>query len=162
MTLVIYLRCIDGSILISDRQASAMSGYSREKQKCFLSRKRDLGLAGAGDGIKVDFIFGRLSNDESVNGGNVKQKLDEMLYEYFSPYSEARANVFGILIAWENGRSVPYEIKIRGVHPSIVPVSTPHLTVGLPAACTIAGYLMKKINYAELPWEAATHKRKAV
>jgi len=119
-------------------------------------------LTGAGDGIEVDFIFGQLSRDENANGNNVKQKLDELLSEYFSPYSEIRANVFGILIAWKNGRSVPYEIKIRGRHPSVVPVSASNLSVGIDAACAIASYLMKKINYTELSWEAATQYAIAV
>jgi len=113
-------------------------------------------LVGAGNGLEVDFIFDRLSNDHSVNGENVKQKLDDILSEYFSPYSGAIVNVFGILVAWENGRLVPYEIKISGAHPSILPLSATQLCIGIDAAEAIAQYLLKKINYTELPWEAAT------
>jgi len=90
------------------------------------------------------------------------QTLSELIDDYFSPYSAARADVFGILIAWENGRSVPYEIKISGIHPSIVPVSASHVSVGTRAAYTIADYLMKKINFTELQWEAATQYAIAV
>jgi len=75
MTLLIYVRCRDGCILISDRQASSETGGSREKQKVYLSQRADFALAGAGERLDVDFIFDNLSNDNSVNGGNVRQKL---------------------------------------------------------------------------------------
>ena len=113
MTLIVYIRFRDGCILISDRQASDESGRSREKQKSFLSRTADFALAGAGDGIQIDFIFSQIGNDTSANGENVKEKLDTLIQDYFSPYSGTCSNVFGILIAWENGTLVPYEIKIE-------------------------------------------------
>lgn len=155
MTLSIYVRCRDGCILINDRQVSAVTGGSREKQKVCLSQRGDYALAGAGEGLDVDFIFDRLSNDNSVNGGNVRQKLHALIQEYYSPFSGVQTNVFCILVAWENGRSVPYEIKISGERPSIVPLSAPHLSVGIRDAWPLANYLIKKINYRELPWEAA-------
>ena len=155
MTLLIYFRCRDGCILISDRQEWGYFGRSPEVQKCYLSRRRDYVLAGAGDGIEIDFIFNRLERYVDVNGENVKEKLEELIDDFYDPYTESNVNVYCILLAWEAGSISPYKLEIHGKRASVRPINADFLSVGIEAACAISDYLMKKFDYLQLPWEAA-------
>jgi len=157
MTFIIYLRCEDGCILISDRLSLTSFGVSREKQKCFVSQKADFFLGGAGDGLKVDHIFTKI-DAEGVNGDNVKQRLKEIIFEFHSVYTTIRANIDLILIACENGKPIPYEVKIRQDGTTAInQVTSPHLCIGGESFDhLLAEYLLKKYKYTALPLQVAT------
>lgn len=74
MTLIIYLRCKDGCILISDREESSDFGQSSEVQKNYLAKKKDFALAGGGDGWHIDSLITKLNGDDGINGQNVVEK----------------------------------------------------------------------------------------
>lgn len=155
MTLIIYLRCKDGSIISSDRQASERSGHSQEERKTFLSKTRDFIIGGSGTGFDVLRIFWRLSQDDSVNGNNIVEKLDELLKTYYEPFSTAEAKVHALLVTHETEKIAPYEIKIRGNQFYINPLNVRYRCCGILAARIIADYLLSKKKLDELHWAEA-------
>lgn len=159
MTLITYLRCRDGCILISDRQASEWSGHSQEEKKTFVSEGKDFAIAGAGHGFDVVSILSVLTHDVTVVGSNVVERLREAIQDHCErsgTYSNPDVRVEALLIALQNEGLVPYEVRIRGSRFYINPISTIHRCCGIDAARIIADYFLKKIKLDELPWEEAT------
>lgn len=154
MTLIIYMRCLDGSILISDRKESLGTGYGNEVKKIHVSR-RDFVLTGAGEGVTIDFIFDRLNSDDSVTGEKVTGNLRALLSKYFEGYSAVQGDAACILVTWQKERFVPYEVKITGGQPSVIHLAARHRCIGVSAAEVIANYLLRRISYINLPWKVA-------
>lgn len=159
MTLIAYIRCRDGCILFSDRQASELSGHSQENKKTFVSERKDFAIVGAGYGFDVVSIFSVLTHDVTVVGSNVVERLRQAIQDYCErsgTYSNPDVRVKALLIARQNKGLVPYEVRIHGSRFYINPISTIHRCCGIDAARIIADYFLKKIKLDELPWEEAT------
>jgi len=157
MTLVVYLRCKDGSILISDRQASEWSGESQEDTKTFISRTHDFVIGGAGTGFNVIQIFGRLTQDDSVDCSNIVSRLNELIESYRESFSNTKANISALLITREKTRFVPYEIVIHGDQFYVNPITVGYRCCGLKAARIIANFFLKRKKLDEFPWTKAVH-----
>ena len=157
MTLIIYFRCSDGHVLISDRQASDPSGSSREDTKTFISMPKDFAIGGSGTGFDVVWIFGRLTRDSNVNGNNIVEKLNELLEIYRESFSDARVMIDAILVTREKTRFVPYEIVIRGDQFYVNPITVRYRCCGLKPAKILASYILKKKKLDEVPWTEAVH-----
>ena len=117
MTLIAYIRCRDGCILISDRQASEVSGHSQENKKTFVSETKEFAIAGAGYGFDVLSIFSVLTHDVTVVGSNVVERLRQAIQDYCErsgPYSNPDVRVKALLIARQDEGLVPYEVRIQG------------------------------------------------
>jgi hypothetical protein len=76
MTLLIYLPCKDGCVLISDRKESEDVGGS-PVDKIFLSRDSSAAIAGAGDSPILDNLHARFFADDSWNASNIEEKFSE-------------------------------------------------------------------------------------
>lgn len=155
MTLIIYVRCKDGCILISDRQASEWSGESQEDTKTFISRAHDFAIGGTGIGFDVIHIFGRLTQDDNINGSNIVKKLYELLETYSESFSNTNVSIRALLVTREKTRFVPYEIVIHGDQFYVNPITVRYRCCGLKAAKIIANYFLKRKKLDEVPWNEA-------
>lgn len=159
MTLIAFLRCIDGCILISDRQASEWSGHSQEEKKTFVSEGKDFAIAGAGSGFDVVSIFSVLTHDATVVGSNIVERLRQAIQDYCErsgAYSNSDVRVKALLIARESEGLVPYEVGIFRSQSYINQISTIYRCCGIDAARIIADYFFKKKKLDELQWVEAT------
>ena len=159
MTLIAYLRCRDGCILISDRPASEWSGHSQENKKTFVSERKEFAIAGAGYGFDLVSIFSVLTHDFTVKGSNVVERLRQAIQDYCERagrYSNPDVRAIALLIARQSEGLVPYEVRIHGSLFYINTISTIHRCCGIDAARIIADYFLKKKKLDELPWEEAT------
>jgi hypothetical protein len=150
MTLIIYLRCKDGCVLISDRQASEASGHREEDKKTYLSKTKDFMIGGAGIGFNVVQVFSMLSQDNSVYGANIAGKLSELINTYSERFSDAHVMIDALLVARESSGLVPYEMKIRGDQFYVNPLSVRYRCCGISAARILAGYFLKKKKLDEV------------
>ena len=57
MTLIIYAKCIDGVILISDRQASGEGGDKKFVNKIYSPSDKKFILSLAGDGLRIEQVY---------------------------------------------------------------------------------------------------------
>ncbi|MFC1486385.1 hypothetical protein ACFLRN_01680 [Thermoproteota archaeon] len=161
MTLIIYLRCNDGCILVSDRQASSPGGYNRQEKKLFLSENKNLVIAGAGDGFEVSRICSLICDTEN-NDTNVRAKFNEAVDEFRTRYAPAVSDVDTIVVVREEDRIVAYNINIIGTQIIDSRITAEFRTCGRPAAKIIADYFLMKKKIDELDWITATHYAIAV
>jgi hypothetical protein len=152
MTLVIYLRCRGGCILISDRQVSEASGHREEDKKTYLSKAKDFMLGGAGTGFSVVELFWELNQDNGVNSNNIVEKLSQLINTYADRFSDAHVMIDALLVARESSGLVPYEIRMRGEQFYINPISVGYRCRGTLAARILADYFLKKRKLDEVPW----------
>lgn len=143
--------------MISDREERSDFGQSSEVQKNYLAKKKDFALAGGGDGWHIDSLITKLNGDDGINGQNVVEKITEFLSEYSEKYGQDKADVNGILVAWESSNPKPYKFKINENTYSIRPITGQFFCTGNNAAETLATYLLKRRNYSELSWEIAAN-----
>jgi len=101
MTLIIYVRCRDGCILISDRQASEPGGHSREDKKAFVSEDKNFIIAGAGNGSDASIICSSMSQEDNNNESSIRQNLNGVVDNYRSQYSRSNLNFEAIAILRE-------------------------------------------------------------
>jgi hypothetical protein len=152
MTLIIYLRCKDGCILISDRQASESTGHCEEDKKTYLSKARDFMLGGAGTGFNVAQIFWMLSQDNSVNGTSIATKMSKLINDHSDRFSDANVMIHALLIARESGGLVPYEIEIHKDQFYINPIDVGYRCCGISGARILASYFLNRRKLDEIPW----------
>jgi len=81
MTLLIYLPCKDGCILISDRLEVDLDGAKYEVDKIFVPQTCDFAIAGAGSSSIIETYFARMERSSEVDGNNVDQKFEEIMKE---------------------------------------------------------------------------------
>jgi hypothetical protein len=162
MTLILYVRCKDGCILISDRKASEASGHGQEDRKTFLSQAKDFVIGGAGTGFNIVQIFATLSRDNTLNGSNAADRIHQLLDSHADEFSGGNVVIDALLVARENGRLVPYDIKIRADKFYVNPASVRYRSLGMSAARILADYFLKRRKLDEVPWLEALHYAVAV
>lgn len=74
MTLIIYAQCIDGSIIISDRQQSFGNGDSDFAKKIYFHEKKGIVLSLSGDGLRIDTAISILDTSPKINSSNIQKK----------------------------------------------------------------------------------------
>ena len=60
MTLIVYVKCTDAIVLVSDRKESDVFGAGQDVQKYYMPTNKEFVLAMAGDGIRIEMILGEL------------------------------------------------------------------------------------------------------
>ena len=80
MTLVIFARCQDGCVLVSDRKATLNSGFGEDESKSRVYHK-GWAIAGAGDGTTIQTLITRLEEND-ITKDNIDGKVLEILREY--------------------------------------------------------------------------------
>lgn len=156
MTLIIYVRCRDGCILISDRQASEPGGHSREDKKAFVSEDKNFIIAGAGNGSDASIICSSMSQEDNNNESSIRQNLNGVVDNYRSQYSRSNLNFEAIAILREWTGITAYEIFTLGRGVRCERISPDFRPIGLSAAKIIADYFLKKLKLGELDWKKAT------
>ena len=156
MTLIIYVRCRDGCILVSDRQASEPGGYNREDKKAFVSEDRNFIIAGAGKGSDASIICSSMSQEDNNDESSIRQNLRNVVDNYRSQYSPSNLDFEAIAILREGTGITAYEIFALGGSARCQRMSPDYRPIGVRAAKIIADYFLKKLKLSELDWKNAT------
>jgi len=156
MTLIIYVRCRDGCVLISDRQASEPGGHSREDKKAFVSEDRSFIIAGAGKGSDASIVCSSMSQEENNDESSIRQNLNDVVDNYRSRYSQSNLDFEAIAILREETGITAYEIFALGGGARRQRMNPDFRPIGLSAAIIIADYFLKKLKLSELDWKKAT------
>ena len=79
MTLIIYSKCVDATIIISDKkQNDVIANHSQVIRKYFLPSHQEYVIALSGDGTRVDTITTPL-DIEQTSADNVKKKIQSIV-----------------------------------------------------------------------------------
>ena len=79
MTLIIYIDCLDGIILASDRKESDISDVGQETQKYYMPTNRDFVLALAGESTRIDMIVSELHKEQTITATTVLDKIHQTI-----------------------------------------------------------------------------------
>lgn len=79
MTLIIYIKCADASILLLDRKESNTSSVGQVTKKYYLPTNQEFVLALAGESVRIDTIVSDLHIDQNVTSDSIRQKLYDII-----------------------------------------------------------------------------------
>jgi 20S proteasome alpha/beta subunit len=144
LTILIFVRCLDGCILAADRKATTTAGISQEEAKCNVF-KGGWAIAGSGnDGSAIRSLFNRV-NDEHMTIENVESIIIDELTKY-AQISEVNIQCIVLVARNKMIKASLVETTKYGAFPS--PVTSPFLCIGETTPKIIAQHYLKKRDYA--------------
>jgi len=160
VTLVVFVRCQDGCVLVGDRKATDHLGYGEEESKLKVF-SRGWAMGGAGDLDPIRKLFSKL-DEEDVTLDSLEQIIAETFREYCNLQD---AEVSCILLKAQN-QSVEAEIieassttgdsgkRAVGLTPPI-PIGSPFKCIGEVPGKIVASHYLKKKDYGAMACEQA-------
>lgn len=152
MTLVVFVRCNDGFVIISDRKETNTSNVGQITKKYYLSKNQEFILALAGDSPRIDIIFTSLIIDNSINSNSIISKLDKII-EKAPIFGGGLIESSGLLITKEKKSFVFHNVWFTNSQRSIVEENPKFKCYGDGAA--LADYLIRKFDLQNIPWNIA-------
>lgn len=117
MTLLLFLPCKDGIILISDRLETSDTFARHEKDKILVSKNSDFAIAGCDTDSTIEKIFASIERNSDVNGENIDQMFEEITREIFSDLKYASEKIdaaYFLIVAIKNGHILLYDAQVNG------------------------------------------------
>ena len=78
MTLIVYVKCIDGIIFASDRKESDTSDAGQDAQKYYMPTNKEFVLAMAGESTRIGIIFGELQRNQDT-AATIRENLHRIM-----------------------------------------------------------------------------------
>ena len=138
LTLIIYAKCRDGIILISDRQASNGEGEKKIVNKIYSSSNKKLILAFAGDGLRIENIYSTFDADPHLKDGDVINIMKSILSSSATGRLE---DVEGVIMLKSGTKYQVYQVSSFGKIVDIIPLRSSFECFGLRAGKTVASVI---------------------
>lgn len=154
MTLLIFYKCSDGFIIISDRKETESHGSGNEVPKYYQSENDDVYLVLAGSGLQSKILFSSLSTMHDINSQNAVSKISEFIQTYSGGFQTG--GVSGFLVLKEDGIFKGYHVEITNGTLIHRPIDSLSYLVGAGDAKVIAQHLLRNSNLENLPYGLAS------
>ena len=142
MTLLIFVRCLNGCILAADRKATAESGFSQEEMKCQVYGK-GWAVAGAGNnGSAIQKLFADLN--DGVTALNVEQRVVDKLGEYVQIMRGIKLEAEFIVLVARNGNVEAHSVRTSEFGAYSWLITSPYLCVGEITPRIVAEHYIKR------------------
>ena len=152
MTLIIFIKCADASILLLDRKESNASGVGQTTQKYYLPTNREFVLALAGESIRIDTIVSDLHIDQTVTNETIRKKLYDII-ENSPQFGNAESISDGLLLIKDESSFEFNNVWFTNSRQSIVKDDPSFKCYG--EGFILADYLIRKFNFSSLSQESA-------
>jgi hypothetical protein len=150
MTLVLFVRCLDGCILASDRKATLDTGFGEEEAKCEVF-PIGVAIAGAGNGELIQALFSRM-RDENIIVEDIEGIVKRILKEFLQrdrryDQDSGDSSVELIVLAARNG-TVEASIVETSQYDDVIsyPITSPFRCVGENAPKVVAQHYLKRLD----------------
>lgn len=150
MTLIIFNKCINGSILILDRKETDVSGIGQETKKYFFPKNKQFILALAGETLRIETIFSALELDKNVDATSITQKLDEIIHK-IPIFSGSMADSVGLLLVKQSDSWEFHHVWFTNNN-YVIERNDPRFKC-YGDGSILTDYLMRKFNLDNLPWQ---------
>jgi len=147
LTLIIYTKCKDATIVILDRKESNTSEVGQTTKKYYLPTNQEFMLALSGESIRIDTIVSDLQLDQSVDANTIRKKLYEIIKK--SPLVGTENMSSGLLLIKDSNFFKFNNVWFSNSQKSIVEEDPPFKCYG--EGSIIADYLIRKFNFLEFP-----------
>ena len=117
LTLLLFLPCRDGSVLISDRLETSDTFARHEKNKILVSKNSDFAIAGCDTDSTIEKIFASIERNSDINGDNVDRIFEEITKEIFVDLkyaSEKIEKAYFLIMAFRDGHILLYDAQVNG------------------------------------------------
>ena len=153
MTLIIYAKCIDGYVLISDRQASIGGGEKSIVPKIYSPQDKSFILALAGDGSRIEEVYTTFDTDPSLKEQDVIGVVKSILQTNYMENSEP---VEGVVLIKNGSKYRAFKIFSVKLITTVTSLKSPFECFGLRAGKTIARFLSQFVDLENKNLEKAT------
>jgi len=151
VTLIIFARYRDGTIVISDRQGSVFSGEKRSVKKIYFSENKEYFLALAGDGSRIEQIHSML-DELNIVKNEIRSKLKPLIDQTHFKTSQ---EIEGILLIKNKINYDHFRVATDYDKTRIVKLDSPFECYGLSGAKSVADYLARFGNLENYDLEKA-------
>lgn len=155
MTLIIYIKCADATILVLDRKESNTSDVGQITKKYYLPTNLEFVLALAGESIRIDTIVSDLHIDQNVTAENIREKLYDII-EKSPKFVNIESMASGLLLIRDGNIFKFNNVWFTNSQKSIVEENQNFKCYG--EGSSLADYLLRKFNFSNFAWnEACQH-----
>lgn len=152
MTLIIYNKCNDGSVIILDRKETNTSSVGQITKKYYLPRNEEFVLSLAGDSERIDTIVTALTLDKNIDSNSIIRKLDEIIKK--APiFTGDLKESSGLLLVKDKASFTYHNVWFTNSNRSIVEENPKFKCYGEGAP--LADYLIRKFDLQNISWQLA-------
>src|SRR3972149_10566779 len=119
MTLIIYLQCTDGTIILTDRKQSNISAASEITKKYYIPNNEQFIFSMSGDADRIDTIVNELKKEQTLNSDTIRQRLDQIMRQSPDFGGEIKISS-GLLLVKENTNFQFHNVRLSNTLSTII------------------------------------------
>ena len=151
MTLIVYAKCTDGHILVTDRKESDDANLPNPVRKYYMPDNKEFVLSLAGSSIMIDMVTNSLHAHQDITGETVMGSLRDVDDSYFK--GNVSDIITGVLMAKDGGKFKHCKVTISNSVKLITEDDPDSKCYG--SGNVIATYLIQKILPSPRGWKDA-------
>ena len=149
MTLIIYAKCSDATILILDRKEMETANFGQSVKKYYIPKNNKFTLALAGESIMIDSIISKIRTDNNIN--SIVDKLYEISKDV--PLVSGGPKICnGVLLINDKNNLKFNDVWFSNGLNTIVENNPDFKCYGDDDGKILADYLIRKLNISELSY----------
>ena len=150
MTLIIYAKCSDATILILDRKEMETANFGQSVKKYYIPKNNKFTLALAGESIMIDSIISKIRTDNNIN--SIVDKLYEISKDV--PLVSGGPKICNGVLLINDENSLKFNDVWFSNGSNIIVENNPDFKCyGDDDGKILADYLIRKLNISELPYK---------
>ncbi len=147
MTLIIYVKCTDAIVLVSDKKESDVFGAGQNVQKYYMPTNKEFVLALAGDGARIEMILSELQR-KHYTANTVRDGLHQIIDKTRVNNVDSKSS--GMLLVRDGNNITFNNLWCSGNWHSIAECDPPFKYYG--DGSHLVDYLIRKFDLSNLPW----------
>ena len=149
MTLIIYAKCSDATILILDRKEMETANFGQSVKKYYIPKNNKFTLALAGESIMIDSIISKIRTDNNIN--SIVDKLYELSKNV--PLVSGGPKICNGVLLINDENSLKFNDVWFSNGSNIIVENNPDFKCyGDDDGKILADYLIRKLNISELSY----------
>ena len=151
MTLIIYIKCKDGTILALDKKESDTSDAGQGVKKYYMPTNREFVLALAGESTRIDMIVSELHKNQDVNSSNVVKELHRVMGNI--KLNERTSMVAGLLLVRDDNNFMFHDVQCSDSRETITEDEQRFKHYG--DGSYLVDFLIREFDLSDLSWDLA-------
>ena len=151
MTLIIYVRCKDATILALDKKESSTSDAGQGVKKYYMPTNREFVLALAGESARIEMIVSELHKNQDVDSSNVVKELHRIMGNI--KLNDVESMVAGLLLIRDGSNVKLHDVQCSDYRETITEDEQRFKHYG--DGSYLVDYLIRTFDLSDLPWNLA-------
>ena len=149
MTLIIYIKCADAVILVSDRKESDTSDVGQGIQKYYMPTNKEFVLGLTGESTRIGMIFSELHREQNITARTILDSLHQIIDK--NKVNNVESMAAGVLLVRDGNKLIFHDVWCTDNKKVITKNEPPFKHYG--DGSYLADYLIREFEFSSRTWE---------